>query len=412
MSDSEADLPSEATISQKLRDVVIAFHKAGKEDDLTLKRVRARTETELSLPDGLLKSSEWKQKSKDVIEAAVSPPEPEPESSPAPAPKKAAKPKPKATEQKTKAGAEPKGVKRKAATPVKQPKKRRKTDSDDDDDMEIELSEPAGDPSEAESEPPKKKKLVQRKKKVMTEDSDDEPSTKPAAAEDSEDEPAAQPVKAASKAPEAREDLSESEMSSLIDESPKKKARQKKEPATKDKKTAKPASKPTPKPKVAKSEDLDTAEVKRLQGWLVKCGIRKVWSRDPELSKCDTEKEKIGVLKRMLKDVGMDGKYSVEKAAKIKEKREFEKDLAAIQEAEAHWGTSGDAGGRPRRRAAAAAAAQPQQKLVLSDDDDEEEGDDQDDEESSADGDDDASDDAKGESSGDEKDDSEGDDSE
>lgn len=72
MSDSEGALPSESTISQKLRDVVIALHKAGNADDLTVKRVRARAEKELSLPEGYLKTnSGWKQKSQDAIHAAV-----------------------------------------------------------------------------------------------------------------------------------------------------------------------------------------------------------------------------------------------------------------------------------------------------------------------------------------------------
>jgi len=442
MSDSEVDVPSEAVISQKLRDVVIAIHKSGNAEDLTLKRVRVRAEKELSLPDGFLKTdSKWKEQSKDIIGDAVvcidnlvvsigadmsqneyckepsREPTPEPVPTPEPTPKKVAKPtvkKKQATSESTK------GVKRKAAAPAKKPKKRRKTDSDDDD-LESELSDPLSDePSEAESEPPKK--LVRRGKKTVTEDSDEEAtpqkptkqSKKAVVEEDSDDEPAATPVKKpVTSPPETKDDVSESELSSLIDESPKKKSRQKKEPASKAKKGAKPAA---PKAKAAKpkaDDDPDTAEVKRLQGWLVKCGIRKVWSRDPELSKCDTNKEKISVLKGMLKDVGMDGKYSVEKAAKIKEQREFAKDLAAIQEAEAHWGTSGDtAGGRPKRRAAAAAASKPQQKLVLSDDDEEEDADGgaQDDEESSDDASDVDDDDVKGESD-DDKDDSEGDDS-
>lgn len=72
MSDSGAGLPSEATISQKLRDVVIAIHKSGKNDELTLKRVRARAENELSLPDGFLKTdSKWKAQSKDIVGSAV-----------------------------------------------------------------------------------------------------------------------------------------------------------------------------------------------------------------------------------------------------------------------------------------------------------------------------------------------------
>jgi hypothetical protein len=85
------------------------------------------------------------------------------------------------------------------------------------------------------------------------------------------------------------------------------------------------------------------------------------------------------VLKGWLKDVGMDGKYSVEKAAKIKEQREFAKDLEAIKEGEAAWGKTSEvtATGRPSRRAAAKPV--PQQKVVLEDDSEEEGGDDNDD---------------------------------
>jgi hypothetical protein len=70
--DIDVDLPSEAAISQKLREIVIALHKTGNADDLTVKRVRTRAETELSLPAGFLKTNaEWKQKSQSAIVEAV-----------------------------------------------------------------------------------------------------------------------------------------------------------------------------------------------------------------------------------------------------------------------------------------------------------------------------------------------------
>lgn len=69
MSDNEQ--PSEAAVLKKLQDVVISLHKAGNTDDLTVKRVRTRAEEALGLPGGLLKSSEWKQKSQDAIKNAV-----------------------------------------------------------------------------------------------------------------------------------------------------------------------------------------------------------------------------------------------------------------------------------------------------------------------------------------------------
>jgi len=56
-------------------------------------------------------------------------------------------------------------------------------------------------------------------------------------------------------------------------------------------------------------------------------------------------------LKDMLIDAGMDGKYSNEKAATIKEQREFAKDLEAIQEGAKAWGGEDEDTGRPRRRA-------------------------------------------------------------
>ena len=73
MSDSEAARPSEANISNKLRDIVIAIHKSGKRDDLTVKRVRARAEKELRLDDGFIKTdSAWKEKSqKTIVDALV-----------------------------------------------------------------------------------------------------------------------------------------------------------------------------------------------------------------------------------------------------------------------------------------------------------------------------------------------------
>lgn len=249
-------------------------------------------------------------------------------------------------------------MKRKAAAPAKKAKKRAKTESEE---SEAELSEPPAEISDAESEPPKKP--VRRTNKTVAGDSDEEdeapkPISKPSAAVEDDQ----------SKAPEAKGDISDSDLSSVIDEAP---TKRKKAPAAKGKKEKAPA-KPKAAPKAKPEDDPDTAEVKRLQGWLVKCGIRKVWARDPELSKCDTPKEKIRVLKGWLKDVGMDGKYSTEKAAKIKEQREFAKDLEAIKEGELAWGKANEvtATGRPSRRAAAKPV--PQQKVVLEDDSEEE----------------------------------------
>lgn len=144
---------------------------------------------------------------------------------------------------------------------------------------------------------------------------------------------------------EAGKDGSESEMSVVLDEAPPKPNRKQQ------------SVEPSEKRKKGRGKDAeldpDQAEIKRLQGWLVKCGIRKMWAR--ELAPYGTPKTKIKHLKGMLKDVGMEGRYSVEKASRIREERELQADLEMVQEGARRWGRGGDEesdGERPRRRLA------------------------------------------------------------
>lgn len=144
-------------------------------------------------------------------------------------------------------------------------------------------------------------------------------------------------------------------MSDVKDEAPPKKRRRSAGPKS-DTKTAAPAK--TKASKSAKDMDLspDEQEIKKLQSWLLKCGIRKLWHR--ELASCDSNKAKIKHLKGMLEDVGMTGRYSVEKANSIKEQRELAADLEAVQEGNKHWGADSasekgddsDSAARPARR--------------------------------------------------------------
>lgn len=145
---------------------------------------------------------------------------------------------------------------------------------------------------------------------------------------------------------------SESEMSVVLDEEPKpSRSRKKSTDGPSHKGAAK--KKPAPKAK-GKDADLDPdqAEIKRLQGWLLKCGIRKMWAR--ELAPYETPKAKIKHLKGMLKDAGMEGRYSLEKARQIQEARELQADLEMVQEGAKRWGKGSDDEksdeGRPRRR--------------------------------------------------------------
>ena len=139
---------------------------------------------------------------------------------------------------------------------------------------------------------------------------------------------------------------SESEMSVLIDSGLKRKKRKSSETAQTKRR------KQHGKTKGDANLDPDQVEIKRLQGWLVKCGIRKMWFR--ELAPYDNPKAKIKHLKDMLKDAGMEGRYSIEKAKLIREEKELQADLEMVQEGAKRWGTGKtdeerDAPKKPRR---------------------------------------------------------------
>ena len=204
---------------------------------------------------------------------------------------------------------------------------------------------------EEESSPPTKMKKAQQKPSVMHTESEDESEL--VATESTQD------PKQNTEVPPTTEDDSESELSDVLDEPPPKK-RVQKSASLEAKPKAKPAKAVKAGPASAKDVGPDEAEIKRLQGWLVKCGIRKLWYK--ELAPYDSPKAKIKHLKDMLKDAGMDGRYSVEKAKSIKDARELAADLEAVKEGEKKWGHGDEddeqevAGteSRPKRRAAAA----------------------------------------------------------
>lgn len=195
-----------------------------------------------------------------------------------------------------------------------------------------------------ESEPPKKKvkqSIVQSPSSKKTKS-----SPKPAKTElvDSEDDE--QPAQKAEGNGDTAggESGDESEMSEVLDVTPVKKVRGRK-PASGDskKKSKAVAAKPKKATKTkAAGKNLSAEEetIKALQGWLVKCGIRKQWSR--ELAKCDTSKDKIQHLKDMLSDAGMSRPYSATKASKIKARRELEDEVAGVQAGAADWNNTNE----------------------------------------------------------------------
>lgn len=134
----------------------------------------------------------------------------------------------------------------------------------------------------------------------------------------------------------------EEEYSDVIDEAPKPK-RKKKERKDSSPKPAKPKVKKTTE---STPDDPDEAEIKKLQSQLVKCGIRKLWHN--ELKKYgDDARAKIRHLKKMLTEVGMDGRFSEAKAREIRETRELLAEAEAAQEMNRLWGMG--TGGRASR---------------------------------------------------------------
>ncbi|KAK6087066.1 transcriptional regulator [Seiridium cupressi] len=176
----------------------------------------------------------------------------------------------------------------------------------------------------------------------------------------------------------AAADDDSSELSSVIDDEPPKKKKVKKEetkpavdddssdlssvaddaPPKKRKTKGSKASKAAPKPKASKPAPKeptgDEAEIKKLQGQLVKCGIRKIWGI--ELKEYgDDSRGKIRHLRKMLTDAGMTGRFSEARAKEIKEQRELLADLGAVQEMNELWGSEGRGGRASRTKAKAAA---------------------------------------------------------
>lgn len=144
---------------------------------------------------------------------------------------------------------------------------------------------------------------------------------------------------------------SESDMSVLLDEEPKAKTKRRKS-STSQPKSNQPSNSKSKKGS-EQVQNPDAEEIKRLQGWLIKCGIRKMWHK--ELASCDDSNTKIRHLKGMLADAGMTGRYSADKANTIKEERELKADLEAVQEGARHWGkvdAEEEANGKPKRRLA------------------------------------------------------------
>ncbi|CAL5866243.1 uncharacterized protein PFLUO_LOCUS450 [Penicillium psychrofluorescens] len=354
-SESEGEQPSvpaDDALEKALREAVAAIFKAGNLEELTVKRVRLTVEKKLGLEEGFFKNTgEWKARSDRVIKDEVEVQDDPTRAQEAAPIVKSPPPPPKP---------ETKAPKRTKPVSAPKPRKRQKTETPvSDEEEEAAPSSEEGDfeGSEEEIKKPKQRAPVRKSpkkqapKKDVPEDSDVEVSPDPA-------KPAAD---------EGAKDDSESEMSVVQDEEPKPPRKRKKSTEATAKSVKKEGKKAAPK---AKDEDLDPdqAEIKRLQGWLVKCGIRKMWWR--ELAPYETPKAKIGHLKGMLEDAGMKGRYSLEKASQIREERELKADLEEVQQGAKQWGMASgeESDAKPRRRQ----APRSHQALAFLDDEGEE----------------------------------------
>ncbi|KIJ65521.1 hypothetical protein HYDPIDRAFT_110621 [Hydnomerulius pinastri MD-312] len=118
----------------------------------------------------------------------------------------------------------------------------------------------------------------------------------------------------------------ESELSSVLDEPPKKRQKkqrrdtekpQKSEKAKREKKTKEPLSK-------------DEETVNRLKSIVVACGVRKTWKK--EFDGVEKPSQQVKRLHEILGDLGMSPRYTLEKAKTIKQQRELAQELRDVQE--------------------------------------------------------------------------------
>ncbi|PWW78341.1 hypothetical protein C7212DRAFT_352616 [Tuber magnatum] len=365
--------PDTGVITTALRNAV---QKQFAEDPsrTTVKYIRARVEDELNLGDGFLKqNSFWKAESKSIIEdeagkqnalaEAAEPPisqrEPTPEKqSPVKATKKPTKKRasgvkkvedgpgdgateyPKKRAKKAKGVTSPKSVARKA---VARPSILEDGDGGEDEEVEAKASKEDTAKRASESE---FSELDTFPKKVAKRTKSSAKSTTPKKAKKTHEvavkggnaENGGTKLSAGEAPVVDGASGNESEMSVVLDPTPLKKSRSQDPGAGSSKKqgkakVSKSRSKEKPKKGSSKADSNlspDEEKIKTLQQWLLKCGIRKFWSK--ELAKFETPKEKIKHLTGLLTDVGMTPRYSNEKAKKIKEERELQAEVEAVQE--------------------------------------------------------------------------------
>ncbi|CAG8531701.1 9180_t:CDS:2 [Paraglomus occultum] len=107
--------------------------------------------------------------------------------------------------------------------------------------------------------------------------------------------------------------LSESDLSSVIDDKPAPRKRRKNTQSGKE--------------KVTHEDGKDDTAIKNLKSYVLKCGVRKVWSRElKDLSK----KQQITRLKSILNELGVKGRPTAEKCLQVRRTRELQAELNSM----------------------------------------------------------------------------------
>ncbi|PFH50284.1 hypothetical protein AMATHDRAFT_4100 [Amanita thiersii Skay4041] len=283
------------------RTIVLAAGNKGELGNLTQRTVRQEVEKRLSLEPGSLEKKEYKSSLKTAVAEAVeeaknraNSPEPRDKTSEI----NVSPPKPSSSKSKAKQispkASRPK--KRKEPDGVVSPLPQKHVQSDEEDLKQVGLSKPQS-------------KL--QKKRITSPESEPEVEEKPK----SSGKPSS-----SSKPKQQENDGNESELSVLIDEPPKKKKRA---PKSREKSELKPKKGKGKEPEVLNK---DEATIKRLKSLVLACGVRKVWSK--VFKDTEDSRQRIRILKEILSDLGMTGRYSFEQAREIKEKRALAQELA------------------------------------------------------------------------------------
>ncbi|TRM57882.1 hypothetical protein BD626DRAFT_550870 [Schizophyllum amplum] len=318
-----SDLPALHDLTAAAREIrhnANAWHS-----EITPLSVRREIEKQFGLEEKAIDNSEYKSPVMKAVKEAVREDKPEVEPALTLTAKAASKPRSQTTKGRGKKrkseeaalsddDADEEVQKPRSKAVRKQSSKQFKSRETIDDSSDIEPAPPSSRTAVANGDMKENQTAKSTKKRKSTAGTEAKPS-KTAKTEHSEE-----PEEQASK----DDDKSDSEMSVLIDEPPKRARKS----STKEKgKGATKASKPR---KSAGELSKDEETIKRLKSFVVACGVRKVWSK--VFKDADKPSDQIRILRKMLADLGMSGRLSMEQARAIKEQRELAQELEDVQQ--------------------------------------------------------------------------------